>query len=82
MKPVANPEANLWLQESLEKDFKLDVHAHHFWSNLQVQGKNEKILDSLPKEEQQKLIENAMKENSKPDTILRLENLRRIEKNF
>ena len=47
---MERPPSNLWREGNLEKQFVLNVKGHHLWSHLQVQGKNEEILDSLAPE--------------------------------
>ena len=74
------PSLNLWCEESLEKQFVLNVKGHHLWSHLQVQGKNEEILDSLSPETKNMFEKKASQKDSNDGTILRIEHLKSISK--
>ena len=75
---MKTPPPNLMRQGELKKRFVLNVKGHHLWSHLQVQGKNEVILDSLSPERKQKFEEKASKKNSNNGTVLRIKNMRSI----
>ena len=62
----------------LTKQFVLKVKGNHLWSHLQVQGKNEEILDSLSPERKKKFEEKAKKLNSNNGTVLRIKNMRSL----
>jgi hypothetical protein len=80
MKVMESPPSNLWRQGDLKKQFVLNVKGHHLWSHLQVQGKNEEILDSLAPEAKNMFEKKASKTNSNDGTILRIEHLKSISK--
>ena len=80
MKAMESPPSNLWREGNLEKQFVLNVKGHHLWSHLQVQGKNEEILDSLTPETKNMFEERASKKDSNDGTILRIEHLKSISK--
>ena len=80
MKAMKSPPLNLWRQGDLEKQFVLNVKGHHLWSHLQVQGKNEEILDSLTPETKDMFEKRARKKDSNDGTILRIEHLKSISK--
>ena len=80
MQAMESPPSNLMRQGDLKKQFELNIKGHHLWSHLQVEGKNEEILDSLTPEAKNMFEKRASKKDSNDGTILRIEHLKSISK--